>query len=181
MVLAMTAVLGWTIPSRAGAQIEIEADPVAYALKGDSVHVGEVLGEKNRVQVGAFGYEIRKFYGGNVNFSRRGNGVTVKYDRFLGRRTKSSFIGLDWNFTRTRYTLDATGERTYRNDVTIGPRVGYRFEAGSHLYITPWFSCGYVFNSGPPVVIDGQWFDRAASGSLPRCMWVGGFSRSGWS
>lgn len=48
---------------------------------------------------------MKQFYGGNVNFSRRGNGVTVKYDRFLERRTKSLFVGLDGNFTRTRYTL----------------------------------------------------------------------------
>jgi hypothetical protein len=168
MVVMMTVVWGWAIPSRARAQMEIEVDPVAYALKGYSVHVGEVMGEKSRVQVGAFGYEIPKFYGGNDDFSRRGNGVTVKYDRFLGRRrTKGLFVGLDGNFTRTRYTLDATGEKTYRNDVTIGLRVGYRFEVGSHLYVTPWFSCGYVFNPGPPVVIDGQRFDRNSFGFFP--------------
>jgi hypothetical protein len=151
----------------ARAQSEIEADPVAFALRGYSVHVGKVIQGENRLQVGTFGYEMPKFYGGNQQFTRRGNGVTIKYDRFLDGRTKGLFIGADADFTRTRYTLDATKERTYRNDFTIGPRIGYRFEIGSHLYITPWFACGYVFNSGTPVILSNQKFDRSSFGFFP--------------
>lgn len=149
------------------AQTEIEADPVAFALKGYSLHVGRVVHGKNRLQAGVYGYDLPKFYGGNDQFSRRGNGVTLKYDRFLGSTTRGLFFGADGDFTRTRYTLDATQQKTYRNDFTVGPRIGYRFQIGSHLYITPWFSCGYVFNPGPPVVVGTQKFERNSFGFFP--------------
>jgi hypothetical protein len=167
--LVVLTVMTWTLvcAAYARAEIEIEADPIAYGLHGYSVHVAKVFDTNNRLQLGAFGYEIPKFYGGNGWFSRRGNGVTFKYDRFLGNRTKRVFVGAEGDFTRTRYTLDATRERTYRNDVTIGPRVGYRFIVGSHLYVTPWVSCGYVFNPGAAVVIENQKFERSSFGFFP--------------
>lgn len=165
--LLRIAMLGAAISPYAEAQTEVEMDPVAYALKGYSGHIGKVFGARNRIQAGAFGLEIPKFYGGNQNFTLRGNGGTLKYDRFLKKGTKGLFAGVDGSFTRTRYTLDATGETTYRNGISIGPRVGYRFELGKHLYLTPWFSCGYVFNPGPAVVVGGKTFDRSSFGFFP--------------
>ncbi|HEX6496373.1 MAG TPA: hypothetical protein VF018_12865 [Acidobacteriaceae bacterium] len=155
------------LPAIGRAQVEVEADPTAYALNGYSVHVGVPFQRRNRVQAGVYGYDLPSFYGVASGFRERGNGATFKYDRFLRHRTAGFFAGADGNYTRTRYTLKATDHSTDRGDVTIGPRIGYRWDIGPHLYVTPWFSCGYILNLGDAVVIDGKKADRNSFGYFP--------------
>lgn len=57
------------------------------------------------------------------------------------------FVAADSNYSRIRYELDRTRERTYRNIVDLGPRVGYRLNVGKHLYVSPWVSMDYQFNA----------------------------------
>ncbi len=43
--------------AHAHAQVEVEADPVAYALNGFSLHAAKVMGA-TRLSVGAFGIDV---------------------------------------------------------------------------------------------------------------------------
>ena len=51
--------------------------------------------------------------------------------------------------------MNQTHERTYRNLAGLGPRMGYRFNVGNHLYVSPWVSVDYQFNA-KDVAISGN-------------------------
>jgi hypothetical protein len=132
----------------AQAQWEVEADPTAYALKGFSAHVGHrAFGGRSRLQFGAFGAETPEWIHGNNGFTEDSRGVTLKVDYFLHRPAGGFFFGADSNYARVRYELAQTHERTYRNLVGVGPRVGYRLNLGKHLYLSPWVSVDYQWNA----------------------------------
>jgi hypothetical protein len=136
------------LPAVAQAQWETEADPAAYALKGFSAHLGHpIFGGKLRLQFGAFGAETPEWIHGNIGFAENSRGVTFKCDYFPLRPLDGLFVGADSNYSRVRYELEATHERTYRNIVGLGPRVGYRVNFAKHFYISPWVSVDYQFNA----------------------------------
>jgi len=135
------------VPAAARAQWEIEADPIAYALGGFSAHVARELPDgRNRLQAGVFGADVPDAFMSDDAFSDRSRGVTLKFDHFFGKRTAGFFAGIDGDYSREHYELKATGDTTDRNLFGLGPRVGYRFEIGQHLYVSPWFSAAYQFN-----------------------------------
>ncbi len=151
----------------AHAQWEAEADPTAYALKGFSVHVGHPISDgRSRVQFGAFGAETPVWIHGNRGFSEYSRGVTVKVDYFPVRRSGGPFVGFDSNYSRVRYELDKTHERTYRNIAGLGPRIGYRFNLGKSLYVSPWVSVDYQCNARN-VPISGQTFHQGRYAVFP--------------
>lgn len=153
LVLASTATM-------ARAQWEVEADPVAYGLSGFSLHLArQALDGAGRVQVGIFGAEVPERFHGNDGFTVRTRGVTAKADYFLRGQPAGLFLGVDGNYSRVRYHLDTTGGRTTRNLFALGPRVGYRFNFGERVYLTPWVSTSYVFNT-EDVIIDGERFEE---------------------
>ena len=76
--------------------------------------------------------------------------------KFLGEEA-TYCIGGRFGLRQLRKELDQTHERTYRNIVGLGPRVGYRFNLGKRLYIGPWVSVGYQFNA-KDVTISGKMF-----------------------
>jgi hypothetical protein len=88
----------------------------AYALKGFSAHVGHpIFDGKLRLQFGAFGAETPEWIHGNIGFAEDSRGVTFKCDYFPLRPLDGLFVGADSNYSRVRYALEATHERTYRN------------------------------------------------------------------
>jgi hypothetical protein len=151
----------------AHAQWDAEADPTAYALKGFSAHVGHsIFDGRSRLQFGAFGAETPEWIHGNSGFTEDSRGVTFKFDYFPLRRSGGLFLGADSNYARVRYELDQTHERTYRNIVGLGPRVGYRFDLGKHLYVSPWVSVDYQFNA-KDVTISGKVFHEERYSVFP--------------
>jgi hypothetical protein len=136
------------LPALVQAQWDAEADPTAYALKGFSAHVGHpIFGGRFRLQFGTFGAETPEWIHSNSGFTENSRGVTLKCDYFPLHRSGGLFFGTDSNYARVRYELSQTHERTYRNLVGFGPRVGYRFNLGTHLYVSPWISVDYQFNA----------------------------------
>jgi hypothetical protein len=170
MTLCKGMVLGAMLflsPLFVHAQWEAEADPTAYALKGFSVHAGHPIGDgRSRLQFGAFGAETPVWIHGNHGFTEYSRGVTVKVDYFPVRPLGGLFVGVDSNYSRVRYELDKTHERTYRNIAGLGPRVGYRFNIGKSLYVSPWVSVDYQCNAGN-VRISGQIFHQARYSVFP--------------
>lgn len=135
-------------PVTAQARWEVEADPTAYALKGFSAHVGRpVFDGRLRWQAGAFGAETPQWIHGNSGFTEDSRGGTFKIDYFPLRPLSGLFVGADSNYSRVRYELEETHERIHRNIIGLGPRVGYRFNVGQHLYLSPWASLDYQFNA----------------------------------
>jgi hypothetical protein len=142
----------------AQAQWEAEADPTAYALEGFSVDLGHpILGERFRVQLGAFGAETPEWVHGNSGFAENSLGLTFKFDYFPLRPSSGLFLGADSNYSWVRYELNQTHEHVDRNIVGLGPRVGYRLNFGKHFYLSPWVSVDYQFNA-KDVTISGKTF-----------------------
>jgi hypothetical protein len=165
LALAGAAFLALRFPSPAAAQVEVEVDPIAYALNGFSLHVAKVLGSV-RVNVGTFGIEVPSSIHGNDGWSERMRGAGVKVD-YLGSRIDGWFVGVDGGYMRNRYALTATGESEARDVIGVGVRAGYRLPLGGRgLYVAPWVGLSYEFN-GDDVAIDGQSFDRTGVRLFP--------------
>jgi Protein of unknown function (DUF3575) len=165
--LALVCVPFFVWPITLQAQWEVESDPTAYALKGFSAHVGHtVFNGRMRWQIGAFGAETPEWIHGNKGFTENSRGGTIKIDYFPLRPLRGLFFGADSNYSRVRYALEDTHERAYGNIVGIGPRVGYRFGLGKHLYLNPWVSTDYQFNA-KDVSISGKIFHEKKYSIFP--------------
>ena len=155
------------LPAFAQAQWEAEADPAAYALKGFSAHVGHpIFDGRSRLQFGAFGAETPEWIHGNSGFTENSRGVTLKFDYFPLRPSGGLFFGADSNYARVRHELNQTHQRTYQNIVGLGARIGYRFNFGKHLYVSPWVSVDYQFNA-KDVTISAKAFHESRYSVFP--------------
>jgi hypothetical protein len=64
-----------------------------------------------------------------------------------------------------RYSLQETGARTDQNIVGFGPRIGFRFDLGQHLYST-WISLDYQFGA-KDVILTGKRFEQTRLSLFP--------------
>jgi hypothetical protein len=164
-LLTVAAVLFLALPSSAAAQIELEADPIAYALNGFSLHLAKGLGSV-RVNVGTFGIDVPAAFHGNDGWTATMRGAGVKVD-YLGARSDGLFVGVDGGYMRNRYALVGGDETVVRGVVGVGVRGGYRLPlGGSGLYVAPWVGLSYNFN-GDDVAIGGETFERSALVPFP--------------
>jgi hypothetical protein len=145
-------------PLPAAAQWEAEADPLAYAVNGYSAHLARQIDDGGmRVQLGVFGADVPEWLHGEDGWNLRARGVTLKVDFFFAGQATGIFIGLDADYSRLRYQLRRTRDASERNITGLGPRMGYRFEFGDRLYVTPWMSFRYLFNTRD-VTLSGRRF-----------------------
>jgi hypothetical protein len=165
-IILLCAAYG-VMPAVAHAQWEVEVDPTAFALKGFSAHVGHpIFRGKAHIQLGAFGAETPEWIHGNSGFTENSRGATFKFDFFPKHPGRGVFIGADGNEAWVRYELESIREHTYRNLFGLGPRIGYRFNLGSHLYVSPWVAVDYQFNARD-VVISGKTFHESPYSVFP--------------
>jgi hypothetical protein len=157
-------VVAWAMPPRAAAQVEVEADPFAYALNGYSLHVAGIL-DRFRFSVGTFGIDVPRFFHGEDDWSVVMRGAGIKWD-YLGAHVDGFFVGADAGYMRMSYTLDEAAETERANELNVGVRGGYRLPIGrSGLYLAPWVGIGYSF--GDDVTIDGRTFAHSPINVFP--------------
>ncbi len=150
-------------PSSAHAQelrgLEVETDPIAWALDGFSLHAATLVGP-TRLNVGVFGIEIPTGFHGNDGWTSTMRGAGMKWD-WVGDSSEGLFAGIDGGWMQTRYSLDDGGGREERDVFGLGLRGGYRYLLGSRgLYVSPWVSVSY--NAlGDQVAIGDATFDRS--------------------
>jgi hypothetical protein len=84
----------------------------------------------------------------------------LKADYFPIRPAKGLFVGVQSDFSHDRYRFDSTSEDVHRNNFRLGPRLGYRFDVGHHLYISPWCSVVYQFDARD-VVLSGHRYKQS--------------------
>jgi hypothetical protein len=162
---AALAALILTAAAPAAAQVEVETDPMAWALGGHSLHVAKVVGPV-RINAGTFGIEIPRAYHGNEGWQSSMKGAGVKLD-WLGGDIDGLFAGVDGGWMRSTYTLDATGGTARRDVLGVGVRGGYRQPLGRRgLYVAPWVGVSYNID-GADVVVGGETFERSAITVFP--------------
>ena len=131
--------------------IEIEADPIAYVLKGYSLHAGY---QKNsfRYDAGVFGIDVPKTFSKNDNFTECTKGFGFKID-YVGPEVKGWFVGAETDYSSVRATYTKNSHVEKGNELGIGMRGGYRFLFGKStnenrgFYITPWIGIDKVFTT----------------------------------
>lgn len=150
---------GYTIFSQTSkpdkAHFDVELDPIAYALKGFSVHLGY---QKNviRYDAGVFGLDEPSSFSVNKDFKVRLKGFGIKAI-YMGNKPGGWFagIGTDYGFVNATHKL--TGDQKKGNTIGIGINGGYRVlvgktaKTGSGLYFSPWLGVDKVFFVKKPV------------------------------
>lgn len=126
----------------------VEVDPIAYALKGYSVHVIYQV-NKFSFDAGIFGIQPPEGFTGNKGFLEKMNGAGIKaHYHFSG--IKGWFTGLSAGYSSMDIKHKASGSSDTGKSVGIGADAGYRFffwkdQNGrpTGLYLMPWVSIGY--------------------------------------
>lgn len=127
-------------------RFELEVDPIAYALKGYSVH-GIYVHERMRFDLGFFGIEQPEGYSGNEGFNTHTQGVGGKIN-FLLNRKQTWFAGIGGGYADNKVTLEENGEVGHVYNWSLGVHAGYRWfflkkTALQGLYLAPWASLDY--------------------------------------
>ena len=152
-------------PARVSAQVEVEVDPMAYAMDGFSLHLARMFGPV-RMNVGTFGIRVPEFVHGNEGWTNTMRGVGVKVDH-VGSSQAGLFAGIEGGVMRMKYDRAASTSPETRTVVGIGVRAGHRTFIGDRgLYVAPWIGVGYNMN-GDPVQVDGAEFERSALSIFP--------------
>jgi len=146
-------------------KIDIEIDPIAYALKGFSVHAG-LNSEHIRYDIGIFGIEVPESFHGNDGFNNYIWGAGAKADYFFSGTDKGLYTGVGIDLTSSRMRLDETGSETSVTQFAAGANIGYKFKLTEHLFVKPWFGLSYLFNAND-IEVDGQIFEQASIRPFP--------------
>ncbi|MEZ4473503.1 MAG: hypothetical protein R3F60_22485 [bacterium] len=130
-------------------RVDVEVDPVAYALDGFSLHVG--LGRAAwRLDLGAFAATMPVFAHGQDGFDVAFSGFGVKLDRTFGAEGMGLALGVDAGLARVRVARGELASEVLQG--TVGARVGYRLPLGQHFFLMPWVGVGaYVGDDRVPV------------------------------
>lgn len=137
------------------AHFDIEVDPIAYALKGYSVHLG-YQPKAIRFDIGVYGLEEPSFYSLNKDFKVKLNGVGFKA-AYYGNKAGGWFAGIGTDYGFVNATHKISKENDKGNTVGVGVNGGYRFllgkanKTGTGFYITPWLGVDKVFLVNKPV------------------------------
>jgi hypothetical protein len=130
---------------------ELEVDPLAYLMKGYSVHAIFAPGHL-RFDAGVYGLELPQGMRSNTGFSTRygGYGLKVNYS-FHG--IKGLFVGVGGGYTTEEATHLESGTSAIGHTIGVGVQVGYRFflmkdANGQHrgLYLAPWIGLDRNFH-----------------------------------
>lgn len=128
--------------------IEVEVDPIAYALKGYSLH-GIYAHKRLRFDLGVFGIEQPGSITGNKDFTTmtRGFGLKVNY---IITGIRGLYAGLDAGYAANDVKDKNTMQTDIGHNLSLGAHAGYRFflfpkksNFLSGLYITPWAGISY--------------------------------------
>ncbi len=162
-VVVATVIAGFLSVVRAQ-DIEVEVDPLAYMLKGYSVH--GALAEKNlRVDLGVFGIEVPDAIHGNTGMTQFTQGVGLKAQYSFSEDRSGVFVGIGTDYSWTRY--GSGGTQTQEAAPSVGVNFGYRFPIGSSgLYVTPWIGLDYTFAS-KQVAVGTQTFNQSSLRVFP--------------
>ena len=147
-LLFMAIGLWGTDPTRGaandnGVNLDVEIDPIAYALHGYSLHVGLDIGHL-RYDLGVYAADVPRWLQGNSGFDTSERGVGIKAQYFLNDGRTRWFLGASFGPVREHIEDRATGERVSRDLYGAGVEAGYRIELGKGFYAKPWLGLDYL-------------------------------------
>lgn len=151
VVLVLGFTQAWAQQEVKGRKVELEIDPIAYALKGYSFH-GIFAPQRWRFDLGIYGIQQPEFFHGNKGFDVYTYGVGTKA-MYVLKGLQGFYVGLGSGYSVTEATQQSTGIKKQEHTMDFGPLIGYRFflmkdKEGNPkgLYISPWVSVGYNYH-----------------------------------
>lgn len=146
-----------SVASAKDSGVEIELDPIAYALSGYSLHLGEYIHAwKFDVNTAAESYNQSETNSllSNSNFTSKFVSYGAKID-YIGSSQTGFHIGVQWDYVQWTYTNvnNSVSANNYMQDAGI--RIGYRWGAGA-LYLDPWIGFLYNYQGTNSVNVGGQ-------------------------
>lgn len=138
-------------------RVDVEVDPLAYALSGHSVHVGVGFGHF-RFDLGAFALEFPEWVHGNEGFTSSFDGFGIKAHIFVEGDGTGPFAGVAGGLARTLIQNDASGRAQRDLHASLGVELGWLLPIVEGLYVKPWIGVGWTFGV-EDVVLDRQRFE----------------------
>lgn len=127
---------------------EVEIDPIAYILKGYSLH-GIYQVNHLRYDLGIFGIEQPESYHGNDGYSLMSRGFGAKAT-YLLKGIPGFYTGLGAGLAFHTAKNDASLDKAKGTSASLGVIIGYRLFFKNvkspdlrGLYVTPWVSFDY--------------------------------------
>jgi hypothetical protein len=153
-------------PAAAEPGVDVEIDPIAYALDGYSLHAG-VTHDRLRIDLGAFAIAVPEAVHGNDGFRASFDGFGAKAQYFVLRPQAGPFVGAGAGVARLLVERDGTQLAERTTGLSAGVHVGWRFELPHDFYATPWIGVDYTLTGADDVMLDGATFERSAWSVFP--------------
>jgi hypothetical protein len=129
---------------------EIEVDPIAYILKGYSLH-GIYQSNHLRYDLGVFGIQQPEKYHGNEGYTLISRGFGAKLT-WLIKGIPGFYTGLGSGLAFHEAKNNVSKEKADATSTSIGALIGYRFFFRNlkspdikGFYVTPWVSFDYNY------------------------------------
>jgi hypothetical protein len=123
--------------------VDMEIDPVAFALGGMSLHIG-LRTDVSRIDFGVYSLGVPALFHGVEDVQVFLSGFELRYDHTIHEKTRGLYLGAQITVNRVEFVQVSTSESAVTRDVRLGVQVGYRIqilEAG--LYVNPWLGVFY--------------------------------------
>lgn len=143
---------------------DVEIDPTAYALDGNSLHVGLARGAL-RLDLGNFGLALPSALVDD-GFAARFDGFGAKLQWFPRTPQRGLFVGADAAVGRVQIERRSTHVVAHDRQVGLGVHVGYRVDLPARLYVTPWIGVSYQAGASD-VTLDGATYHARAISVFP--------------
>jgi hypothetical protein len=138
---------------------ELEVDPIAFALKGYSAHVGPRIGSwKFDINTASedFTSDQTKTLLSQTNFMAKFVSYGAKVD-YIGETGRGWHVGLQYDSSNWTYTSTINNQTATNIVQDIGLRIGYRFTRGN-FYVDPWIAVLKNISGTNAVSVGGQTF-----------------------
>ena len=168
MKLLLSACLLATTASAATASpfhADVEVDPTAYALSGNSIHVG-IGYDHLRLDLGNFAMALPQVVHGDDGFDVSFDGYGIKLQYFVGDEQTGLFAGVDGGVLRVLAQRQGTDLAARDLEFGVGVHVGYRIALPADFYVTPWIGVGYDFGVDP-VTLGGKTYAASSISVFP--------------
>jgi len=144
---------------------DAEIDPTAYALAGNSLHVG--IGYRHlRLDLGNFAMALPAFAHADDGFAVRFTGYGAKLQYFGSAAQRGWFAGVDAGVLAIEARRQGTDLARHQVQLGVGVHAGYRVALPAGFYATPWLGVGYNLHT-PPITLGGATYSPSKLSVFP--------------